>query len=89
MKKNDFNATSRTNWSALESSSDEDIDYSDIPPLADSFFEQAKLVIPPAQAKNLVEIDPDLIQWFRSRGEDYSHLINDVLRRHIQIEKSP
>ncbi|UAJ74028.1 BrnA antitoxin family protein [Synechocystis sp. PCC 7339] len=89
MKKNDSNATSRTNWSALESLSDEDIDYSDIPPLTDSFFERAKLVIPSTQAKNLVEIDSDLIQWFKSKGEDYSNLINEALRRHIQVEESP
>ncbi|MBE9176787.1 BrnA antitoxin family protein [Synechocystis salina LEGE 06155] len=89
MKKNDSNATSRTNWSALESLSDEDIDYSDIPPLTDSFFERAKLVIPSNQAKNLVEIDSDLIQWFKSKGEDYSNLINEALRQYIQVEESP
>ncbi|MBD2655271.1 BrnA antitoxin family protein [Synechocystis sp. FACHB-383] len=89
MKKNDSNATSRTNWSALESLSDEDIDYSDIPPLTDSFFERAKLVIPSNEAKNLVEIDSDLIQWFKLKGENYSHLINEALRQYIQVEESP
>lgn len=38
--------SSRTDWAALEAMTDEDIDYSDIPPLADSFFESATLRIP-------------------------------------------
>lgn len=46
MNANDLKNTSRTNWEALESMSDEDIDYSDIPPLTDEFFEKATLRIP-------------------------------------------
>jgi hypothetical protein len=45
-----MNNTSGTNWAALEAMSDEDIDYSDIPPLTDTFFEQASLRIPANQA---------------------------------------
>lgn len=36
---------SRTNWERLYSIKDEDIDYSDIPPLGDKFFEAAKMNI--------------------------------------------
>ncbi len=39
MNKKDVNNISRTNWQALDSMSDEDIDYSDIPPLTEEFFE--------------------------------------------------
>jgi hypothetical protein len=42
----DLSNPSQTNWKALESDSDENIDYSDIPPLTDKFFEQATLRIP-------------------------------------------
>jgi hypothetical protein len=42
--------TSRTNWAALEAMNDEGIDYSDIPPLAEDFFEKATLRIPATQA---------------------------------------
>lgn len=38
MNVNDLNNTSRTDWAALEAMTDEDIDYSDIPPLSDEFF---------------------------------------------------
>jgi len=46
MSEKNLNNISRTNWQALDSISDEDIDYSDIPPLTDEFFEKATLQIP-------------------------------------------
>ena len=51
MNEKNLNNISRTNWQALDSMSDENIDYSDIPPLTDEFFEKATLQIPAAQAK--------------------------------------
>lgn len=84
MNGNDLNNTSRTNWEALESISDEDIDYSDIPPLTDEFFEKAILRIPAAKARNLIEIDADVIAWFQSQDTEYKKLINSVLRRYIE-----
>ena len=58
MSRDDLNSTSRTNWAALESRSEENIDYSDIPPLTDEFFERAALRIPANQAQELVQLDP-------------------------------
>lgn len=81
---NNLNNTSRTNWEVLESMSDEDIDYSDIPPLTDEFFEKALLRIPADQARNLIQIDPDVIAWFQSQDTEYKTLINTVLRRYIE-----
>ncbi|WP_298907785.1 hypothetical protein [uncultured Nostoc sp.] len=57
MSKNDLNNISRTNWEALKSMSDDDIDYSDIPPLTDEFFEKATLRVPATQAQNLIQLD--------------------------------
>ncbi|MEG4854411.1 BrnA antitoxin family protein [Microcoleus sp. B5-D4] len=84
MSRNDLNSTSGTNWAALESRSEENIDYSDIPPLTDEFFERATLRIPAAQAHNLVQLDPDVKQWFEAQGEQYKTLINNVLRQYIE-----
>ncbi|WP_196517423.1 hypothetical protein [Nostoc sp. WHI] len=58
MSENDLNNISRTNWEALESISNDEIDYSDIPPLTDEFFEKATLRIP-APVYNLAR-SPDL-----------------------------
>jgi uncharacterized protein (DUF4415 family) len=84
MSANDSSNTSRTNWEALEAMTDEEIDYSDVPPLTDEFFERATLRVPAAQAHNLVQLDPDVIAWFQSQGAEYKTLINAVLRRYIE-----
>lgn len=84
MKDKDLKSTSRTNWEALDSMSDDDIDYSDIPPLTDKFFEKAILKVPATQAKNLVQLDPDVMEWFQAQGGEYKTIINSLLRRHIE-----
>jgi uncharacterized protein (DUF4415 family) len=84
MNKNDSNNTSGTNWEALAAMSDDNIDYSDIPPLTDELLERATLRIPSAQAQNLVHLDPDVMQWFQSQGVQPTEMINTVLRRYIE-----
>lgn len=53
MKSKDSSNTG-TNWAALEAMEDEAIDYSDMPPLTDEFFERATLRIPATVAHRLV-----------------------------------
>ena len=48
MNEKDCKNTSRTNWEALEAMTDEEIDYSDIPPLTENFFARATLRLPPS-----------------------------------------
>lgn len=86
MSGKDLSNTSRTNWAALEAMNDEAIDYSDIPPLTEEFFEKATLRIPATQARQLVQIEPDVLKWFQSQGGEYKALINAVLRRYIENE---
>ncbi len=83
MSGKDSSNTSRTNWAALESLDDEGIDYSDIPPLTEEFFEKATLRIPASQAQQLVQLEPDVLQWFQAQGTEYKVLINSILRRYI------
>lgn len=84
MNANDLSNISHTNWAVLESMNDEDIDYSDIPPLTDEFFENAILRIPAAQARNLIQLDAEVIAWFREQSAEYKTTINSVLRRYIE-----
>jgi uncharacterized protein (DUF4415 family) len=84
MNRNDSNNTSGTNWEALAAMSDDNIDYSDIPPLTDEFFERATLRIPAAQAQNLVHLDHDVMKWFQSQGVPPTEMINTVLRQYIE-----
>ena len=84
MNAKDSSNISRTNWAALETMDDESIDYSDIPPLTEEFFEKATLRIPVSQAHQLVKIDQDILNWFQSQGEEYITSINSVLRRYME-----
>ena len=42
---------SETDWEYLENMTDDDIDYSDIPPLPDEFYQNATLRIPAKKQK--------------------------------------
>ena len=84
MSNKDLSNTSRTNWAALEAMADGGIDYSDIPPLTEEFFEKATLRIPASQAQQLVQIEPDVLKWFQAQGGEYKALINSVLRLYIE-----
>ena len=88
MSDKDLSNTSRTNWAALEAMTEEEIDYSDIPPLTEEFFEKATLRIPANLAHRLVQIDPEVLKWFQAHGAEYQDLINSVLRRYIETEDS-
>lgn len=75
--------TSQTDWKRLASMTDEQIDYSDIPPLTDEFFAHAQLNTPFA-----VALEPDVWAWFQKQGYDSSKVVNQVLREYIAIQKS-
>jgi uncharacterized protein (DUF4415 family) len=84
MSVNDSSNTSRTDWAALEAMTEEEIDYSDIPPLSDKFFENAVMRVQAPQADNLIQLDPEVMAWFQSQGAEYRSLINSVLRRYME-----
>lgn len=75
--------SSQTDWNALRQLQDSEINYTDIPPLKDAFFERAELRVPAKQAPFLVRLDPDVLAWFQSHGPEYQSLINAALREHI------
>ncbi|PDW03094.1 BrnA antitoxin family protein [Candidatus Viridilinea mediisalina] len=80
MNDNATKHTSQTDWEGLAKMADEAIDYTDIPPLSDAFFARAKLTLPHA-----VELDPDVLTWFKQQGHDYPERINQILREYIAL----
>jgi uncharacterized protein (DUF4415 family) len=46
--------------------------------------EKPSLRIPATQAHQLIQLDPDILQWFQAQGGEYKSLTNSVLRRHIE-----
>ena len=88
MNGNDSNNISRTNWAALEAMTDEEIDYSEIPPLTEAFFENATLRIPANQVLSLIQLEAEVIEWYQSQGTDYKTLIHSVLRRYMEDSRN-
>lgn len=76
-----------TDWKRLESMSDEDIDFSDIPELDDSFFREAQRK-PPVKKSVTIRLDADVLDWFRSQGPGYQTRINHLLRRYMQVNQA-
>ena len=87
MNKNTTIAQAKSDWDRLNRMSDDEIDYSDIPPLGEKFFERAHPYLPRRQHADYVELEHDVAAWFQQRGDNYPHLINIVLRKYIEIQQ--
>ena len=88
MNVNDSNDTSHTDWVTLEAMTDEEIDYSEIPPLTDAFFEKATLRIPANQAPYFIQLDSEVLEWYQAQKTDCKTLINSVLRQHMEASRT-
>jgi uncharacterized protein (DUF4415 family) len=64
--------------------SDEPIDYTDIPELADddAFWAQEPVRRAPKQAVSL-RVDQDVLDWFKGQGEGYQTRMNWALRLYM------
>jgi uncharacterized protein (DUF4415 family) len=77
----------KTNWDKLEKMSDQDIDYSDIPPLDTEFFRKGKLRMPKSKPLISIRLDQDVLDWFKSQGAGYQTRMNAVLRMYMKAQK--
>jgi uncharacterized protein (DUF4415 family) len=66
---------------------DQDIDFSDIPPLAPHFFKNAKLRLPQPKSTITMRLDPDILEWLKERGKGYQTRINAILRMYIEAQR--
>jgi uncharacterized protein (DUF4415 family) len=65
---------------------DEEIDTSDIPALDESFYAKAKLRLP-KRVLVTMQVDADLLDWFKAQGEGYESHINSALRSYVEEHK--
>ena len=84
MKTKNSTSESRTDWEHLESMSDADIDFSDIPELDADFFRTAKIRMPRAKKAVSIRLDQDVLVWFRKQGRGYQTRMNAILRTYMQ-----
>ncbi len=62
---------------------DADIDYSDIPALAESFFEEEVIILPQKKDSITLRVDHDVLEFFKHQGRGYQTLINAVLKTYM------
>ena len=86
MSASDLKKPSETNWTRVDAMSDEEIDTSDIPPLDEAFFADAKLRVP-EKVSITVNVDADVLEWFRAQGEEFQQRINAALRIYAEAHK--
>ena len=65
---------------------DEEIDYSDIPELDDSFWAKARVTMPdrPEKTQITANFDADMVAWFKAQGRGYQARMNAVLRSYYE-----
>ena len=88
MKKISSKTRSKTNWTRVDSLSDRDIDYSDIPELDKDFFKSATLVLPEPKTTMTIRLDQQVLEWFKAKGPGYQTRINALLRAYMEAHKS-
>ena len=87
MNENNLKNTSQTDWAKIEALTDEEIDTSDIPPLDQKFFANAKLRMPKGKVAVVVSVDEDVSEWFQAQGEDSRNLMSAALRIYAEAHR--
>jgi len=59
---------------------DDEIDYSDIPPLTDEFFQRATLYIP----QRSVILDADVFEWLEQQEKSPQMIVNTIMRKKMK-----
>jgi len=71
---------------------DEDIDFSDIPPISEEMFKNSivRKNFKPVPNKNQesIPIDKDIIEFFKARDFNYPLKINHLLRAYMEAEQA-
>ena len=72
----------RSGLMSLSEKPDSDIDYSDIPPLDDTFWMNAvrNPFYKPTKTSTTVRVDSDVLSWLKSQGNGYQTRLNAILR---------
>lgn len=87
MNVSDSNTIIKTNLERIDTMTDDMIDTSDIPPLTEDFFATAKWRMPKPKVKVMVEIEPEVLDWFKAQGSDWKHQLTAAVRIYAHAHK--
>ncbi len=92
MSKKNTLQKSQTDWARIDAMTDDEIDYSDIPPITDEMWARGVLrkdfkPLPRKQQLTL-RIDKDVLEFFKEQGRGYQTKINQLLRAYMEAHKA-
>lgn len=75
-------------WDENKNQANDMIDTSDIPPLNEEFFATAKWRMPEQKVKVMVEVEPEVVAWFKAQGSNYERYLAAALRIYAQAHQT-
>lgn len=83
---------SLTDWARIDAMQDQDIDYSDIPPITPEMFakgvvKRGGVVVRRVKQPVTLRVDADVLEWFKARGKGYQTEMNAVLEAYMKAHK--
>ena len=68
---------------------DEDIDFSDIPELDETFWRRAELMEPDRTEQITLRVKRSVLAHFKASGKGYQTRINRVLESYVRAQREP
>jgi uncharacterized protein (DUF4415 family) len=88
MSEKDSSKYSKTDWKKLATMKEEEIDYADIPPLDDHYFDRATQRNPNhSEVVVTLQVDPDVFEWFNAQEGGWEQRIRAALRIYAEAHK--
>ena len=66
---------------------DDDIDFSDVPELDETYWREARLIEPDRTEQISLRVRRSVLQWFKRPGKGYQTRINRVLETYVQAQR--
>ena len=92
MNKQNTLKKSETDWERLRNMKDEDIDLSDSPEATPEMFARAvvrkNFKTIPSNSQEILAVDRDVIEFFKTQGLDYQTKINQLLRAYMEAQQA-
>ena len=83
---------SQTDWEAVDAMKDKDINLSDSPEVSPDRFATAivRKGLKPIEKKTQItlDIDTDVLNWFKAQGKGYQTNINSLLKAYVEENQS-
>lgn len=83
---------SQTDWARIDAMTDEDIDFTDLPEITDEMWEKGVLQkgakTNSLKSQEILIVDSDIIEFFKSEGRGYKSKINQLLRAYMESHQA-